>query len=222
MSADVPLVRFVGKLTFLDRTPAELRKEADDFCHEKIDPHLARIQPGLLSCFGDDFGRSDDITVIWPMQIGKSLTRRTPFIVELRNCPFEQQRQILFYIVDRLPRFFGGAMDARGNGQYLAEVAAQRYGASVEQTMLSLEWYRDNMPRYKAAFEDGLIELPKEPDILADHRIIRMEKGVASILDRRTQGDDGRQRHGDSAGTPVKPITRRQLPACHHLAAPRR
>ena len=63
--------------------------------------------------------------------------RRTPFVVELRNIPFRQQEQILFYIADRLPRFLGGAMDARGNGQYLAETARQRYGARIAQVMLS-------------------------------------------------------------------------------------
>ena len=58
-------------------------------------------------------------------------------------------------------RFVAGAMDARGNGQYLAETAMQRYGARIRQVMLWVEWYRDNMPRYKAAFEDGMIELPR-------------------------------------------------------------
>ena len=32
---------------------------------------------------------------------------------------------------------------------------AQRYGARIAQVMLSVEWYREQMPRFKAAFEDG-------------------------------------------------------------------
>ena len=64
------------------------------------------------------------------LQMRNNLLRHTPFIVELRNIPFRQQEQILFYIADRLPRFVGGAMDARGNGQYLAESAMQRYGSA--------------------------------------------------------------------------------------------
>jgi phage FluMu gp28-like protein len=152
-----------------------------------------------MSCFGEDFGRSGDLTVIWPLQIGQGLIRRTPFLIELRNIPFKQQEEVLFAMTDKLPRFIGGAMDARGNGQYLAERAAQRYGARIEQVMLSTEWYRDNMPRYKAAFEDGTIELPKDSDVLADHRMLRMEKGIAKIPERRMKGEDGRQRHGDSA-----------------------
>ena len=133
------------------------------------------------------------------MQLASGLVRRTPFIAELHNVPFRLQAQILFHIVDRLPRFIGGAMDARGNGQYLAEEAALRYGTRIEQVMLSEQWYRDNMPRYKAAFEDGVIELPKDAEILADHRMLRMERGVARIPERRNPGEGGRQRHGDSA-----------------------
>lgn len=102
-----------------------------------------------------------------------------------------------FYIAGRLPRFVAGAMDARGNGQYLAEQAQIRYGQRIEQVMLSVEWYRDNMPRYKAAFEDSTIEIPKDADILADHRAFVMDKGVARIPDRRERGETG-MRHGDA------------------------
>ena len=119
-------------------------------------------------------------------------------MVELRNIPFRNQEQVLFYIVDNLPRFTTGAMDARGNGQYLAETASQRYGSRVVQVMLSEAWYRENMPRYKAAFEDGTIEIPKDADVLGDHRAIVLEQGVAKIGERRS-GSDGKGRHGDSA-----------------------
>jgi phage FluMu gp28-like protein len=54
------------------------------------------------------------------------------------------------------------------------------------------------MPRYKAAFEDGTIEIPKDADVLADHRAIVLEQGVAKISERRA-GSDGKGRHGDSA-----------------------
>ena len=153
---------------------------AREWCERNLEPALAALD-NLMSCFGEDFGRNGDLTVIWPLQIEPDLMRRTPFVVELRNMPFRQQEQVLFYIVDRLPRFIGGAMDARGNGQYLAETARQRYGARIEQVMLSAQWYRENMPRYKAAFEDGTIELPRDADILADHRAIVIEHGVAHI-----------------------------------------
>src|SRR5260370_36455541 len=64
--------------------------------------------------------------------------------------------------------------------------------------MLSEAWDRENMPRYKAAFEDGTIEIPKDADVLADHRAIVLEQGVAKSSERRA-GSDGKGRHGDSA-----------------------
>jgi phage FluMu gp28-like protein len=129
-----------------------------DFCEERIAPQLARLERTAMSYVGEDFGRSGDLTVIWPLQMKGNTMRRTPFVIELRNIPFRQQEQVLFYVADRLPRFIAGAMDARGNGQYLAETAMQRYGTRIRQVMLSTEWYRENMARYKAAFEDGMIE----------------------------------------------------------------
>ncbi len=56
---------------------------------------LDGLKPDLMSAFGEDFGRSGDVAVIWPLQLGQGLMRRTPFVVELRNVPFKQQEQIL-------------------------------------------------------------------------------------------------------------------------------
>ena len=111
---------------------------------------------------------------------------------------------MLFYIADRIPRFTTGAMDARGNGQYLAETAAQRYGGRIVQVMLPESWYRENMPQYKAAFEDGPIEIPKDADVLVDHRAFVLEQGVAKISERRSgsrrQRTAWRLRDGGGAG----------------------
>jgi len=51
------------------------------------------------------------------------------------------------HLLDNLPGFAGGAFDAQDNGQYLAEVAMQRYVADrIHQVMLSESWYREHMP----------------------------------------------------------------------------
>jgi phage FluMu gp28-like protein len=198
MKAGIPILRWEMPAEFSGRPEADRYAETQAWCEDNIAPALIALDPARASFFGEDFGRSGDLTVIWPLQIDKDLTRRTPFVVELRNIPFRNQEQVLFYIIDRLPRFTTGAMDARGNGQYLAETAGHRYGARIAQVMLSEAWYRENMPRYKAAFEDGTIEIPKDADVLSDHRAIVLENGVAKISDRRT-GIDGKGRHGDSA-----------------------
>jgi phage FluMu gp28-like protein len=198
MQAGIPILRWEPPADFASRPEEVRRSEGQAWCEDNLAPVLDALDANLATCFGEDFGRSGDLTVIWPFQIAPDLTRRTPFIVELRNVPFRSQEQVLFYIVDRMPRFFAGAMDARGNGQFLAETAAQKYGARIAQVMLSEAWYRENMPRYKAAFEDGTIEIPRDADILQDHRAIVMEHGVARVSERHT-GADGKRRHGDSA-----------------------
>jgi phage FluMu gp28-like protein len=199
MEAEVPVIRWEMPAEFSERSEDVRRAETAAFLEDRLEPVLAALDPTLATCFGEDFGRLGDLTVIWPLQIGRDLKRRTPFVVELRNIPFRQQEQILFYIADRLPRFLGGAMDARGNGQYLAETARQRYGARIAQVMLSTEWYREQMPRFKAAFEDGTIAIPRDADILLDHRAIVVERGIAQVGDRRMRGSDDKSRHGDSA-----------------------
>jgi phage FluMu gp28-like protein len=199
MREGVPVLRWSAADEFASRSEEIRRSETAAWCEDRLAPALEALDSSLATCFGEDFGRSGDLTVIWVMQIARNLTRRTAIVVELRNLPFRQQEQVLFYLADRLPRFIAGAMDARGNGQYLAETAAQRYGARIAQVMLSPEWYRENMPRYKAAFEDGAIELPRDADILADHRAIVLDDGIAKVGDSRFRGSDGMPRHGDSA-----------------------
>ncbi|HLI78345.1 MAG TPA: hypothetical protein VKV03_00095 [Candidatus Binataceae bacterium] len=199
MEAGVPVIRWEMPAEFAERSEEIRRAETAAFLEDHLAPVLAGLDPALATCFGEDFGRLGDLTVIWPMQIMRDLHRRTPFVVELRNIPFRQQEQILFYIADRLPRLIAGAMDARGNGQYLAETARQRYGSRIAQVMLSTEWYREQMPRFKAAFEDGTIAIPRDADILLDHRALVVERGIAQVGDRRMRGSDHKSRHGDSA-----------------------
>lgn len=95
----------------------------------------------------------------------------------------------------------GGAFDARGNGQFLAEVAMQRYGVSrIQQVMLSEGWYREHMPPVKAALEDGTLDdLPRDADTLADLRAVQVVRGVPRVPDTRSTGDDKGKRHGDAA-----------------------
>lgn len=200
MKAEIPVIRKAFEELFVHQPAIVREAEVEAWCEDYLKPLLDKLDPKRAHYFGEDFGRSGDLTCIWPGAETQALSIRMPFALELRNCPFEQQRQILFYIVDRLPNFRHGCLDARGNGQFLAEVAMQKYGEyRITQVMLSTEWYRDNMPRYKAAYEDKTIEIPRDADILEDHRMVKMDKGVAKIPEERTTGADKGKRHGDSA-----------------------
>ena len=124
----------------------------------------------------------------------------TPFTVELRDVPFTAQEQILKYIGTRLPRFMACAIDAGGNGAFLAERARQIFGAGrVDEVKLSTEWYREHMPKLRSGFNDGTVELPKHSDYLDDFRALKMERGVAKVPEKRSTGADNKKRHGDAA-----------------------
>ncbi|MDN8053827.1 putative phage portal protein [Burkholderia aenigmatica] len=201
MSADTPVLRWECKAGF-ELLPDHIRAaECRDWLEAHLAPLLAALPAEAISFNGEDFGRSGDLTVHVPLIQTQNLVRRVPFLVELRNVPFRQQEQIAFYLMDRLPRFTGGAFDARGNGQFLAEVAMQRYGASrIQQVMLSEGWYREHMPPVKAALEDGNLDgLPRDGDVLADLRAVQVIKGVPRIPETRTTGEDKGKRHGDAA-----------------------
>lgn len=166
---------------------------------QTVAPVLAALPAGRSHFMGGDFGRSGDLSVFWPLTEQQDLTLATPFVVELRNCPHRTQQQILFYIIDSLPRFSGLALDARGNGSALAEFARQHYGPEqVEEVMISETWYRETMPKLKARIEDRTLTLPKSADILSDLRSLRVVKGVARIPDARGKDSTGK-RHGDAA-----------------------
>lgn len=196
--SDGAVLRFEGSSEF-NAWPEHLR-EADikDWCDSHLLPQLQKLNPQLPHCIGEDFGRVSDLTVFAPMCVEQNLDRRVPFLVELRNVPFRQQEQVFNYLADRLPRLIGGALDARGNGQYMAEQAGYRYGAErMQAIMLSQSFYLENMPKFKAAFEDSTISIPKDADVLADLRALQVIKGIPKLPDAKTGSK--KDRHGDAA-----------------------
>lgn len=195
----IPVIRYKQTDEFAQYPAHERERIITDWCAATLKPHLDVMDPALKSYIGGDFARSGDLTVKMPLQIDQLLVRRPPFLLELRNMPFTSQRQILWYILDRLPRFTAGAFDARGNGQQIAEETMQRYGSGrIFQVMSSPSWYLDALPKYKRALEDGDMILPKDNEVLDDHRVAVVRAGVPEIPAKRTNASDGGKRHGDA------------------------
>lgn len=166
---------------------------------EQFEPLLSGLPKDRAHFCGVDFGRSGDLSVFWIATEEKDLRLVPPFVLELRNCPHRTQQQILFAMLDALPRFSGVSLDARGNGSALAEAARQQYGPGrVREVMISEGWYRETMPLLKAGIEDKTLILPKDAGILSDFRSLRVVKGVARVPEQRTKDKTG-GRHGDSA-----------------------
>lgn len=210
---EAPVVRLELPDAFAAQPEHIRRAEVQDWLDTQVAPLVEALDPEARHHFGQDFARSGDLSCLWPLAVTRTMARRTPFTVEMRNVPFEQQRQVLFYVVDRLPRFAGGCMDAGGNGAYLAEVAWQRYGeALISQVKFTTDWYREHMPPLKAAFEDRTFSLPKDRDTIDDFRSVRLVGGVPRVPDQRRSDGKGKKRHGDAAIAGALAYTASRLP----------
>nr|WP_230472725.1 terminase family protein [Gibbsiella quercinecans] len=195
---DGPVLRFTGTAAFNELREGQRALDMQEWLETTVLPVLNQL-PNKRHALGEDFARSGHLTVFAPITINDDTTRTVPFLVELANCPYKQQEQALYFICDRLPRRDGIKLDGRGNGNYLAEQAAERYGDEVEVVMPSVAHYRENMPRFKAAFEDDELVVPKHEDVVNDLGQIVVLRGVPGIDDRENTGSDGHKRHGDSA-----------------------
>ena len=176
------------------------QREIADWCRMHLRPLLDRLDPKRRHDFGHDFARSGDASDLIIQELGQDLVRRWRLVVEMRNVPFEAQRDILFYACDAMPRMGHGALDATGNGAYLAEVAAQRYGDRISEIKLSQQWYRENGTPYVEAFGERSLRIAADEDVVRDHQALAYDGGVVKVPDdMRYKGSDGLDRHGDTA-----------------------
>lgn len=203
MSPDTPIVRKQWGAEF-SLTPEPVRRlEVQEWCEAHLRPVLSALDSNHWHAVGEDFGRVSDLTSMIVGEEGRDLVTRVKLVVELSNCPFKQQEQILFYIIDSLRRFRGAALDATGNGAALAEAAADQYGSSrISQVKLNDSFYLEHFPRFKGAVEDGTFtDLPRDKEIRDDLRAVRTVHGIPKLPRAKTQRGDGEKltRHGDSA-----------------------
>ncbi len=193
---EAPIVRFHGTKEFNAWPEPARAAEMADWLDAELGPLLRKLDPARRHVIGGDFARSGDMSSYAPLEIGETLRRSSPFLLEMRNTPHQQQVQAVKYVCDRLPKFGGGAFDARGNGSYLAEAMVDEYGSMVEPVMSTEAWYREHMPPFKAAFEDDRIAVPRHEDVLDDLRAFRLVRGVPRLPEGKT--DKKGERHGDS------------------------
>ena len=68
MTAAAPVVRWEMPDGFAGYPERQRMLAANDFCEERIAPLIAGLNANAVSVFGEDFGRSGDLSVIWPLQ----------------------------------------------------------------------------------------------------------------------------------------------------------
>ena len=190
---DKPVFRFAAPDSFTFEKADKREKEMHKWFKE--------VKPTLLStdlpvCAGEDFARSGDITVLHFDAELPDGTTDTLCEIELRNVPFEQQKQFIQLCFDTLENFDGAAFDSRGNGQMIAEWATQEYPGCIFPVMITRKWYAENFPSLKAAFEDNKTNIPDDSFIKDDYRVVGLVQGVPLITDRTGNGRN--RRHGDS------------------------
>lgn len=196
-----PVLRLTVPASFELLPKVERESYVAAWLEQTVQPELKKLDKGLRHYVGQDFALTGDVSAITPICIERTLRRRVPFVIEMRGVPHEQQKQVLFFVIDALPRFSGGKLDGNGNGSYLAQVTLQKYGASrIEKVMPSQTWYLENMPLVKVAFEDRMISIPIHADLVDDLRQIVLKRGIPMVpRDAHTKGSDGLPRHGDFA-----------------------
>lgn len=142
MVRGIPILTFEAPEDFLSSAAWLRESEINAWCEAHLKPLLNALNPRSRYSFGEDFARRGDLTCFTLLEITEDLQKREAFRVELRNMPYEQQKQIMLYILERVTRLIGAAFDATGNGGYLAEAALERFGPElVDSVMLSAKWY---------------------------------------------------------------------------------
>lgn len=201
-SADYQVARLSVEDGF-ERKPREWRETyIRDWCEDVLRPIVAKFDPNRRSFWGQDFARSSDLSTIAAGQLDPLSVLHNRLGIEMRNVPFREQKQILDWLCRNLPMWSNGKMDARGNGQQLAEEMQEDWGVDrIEAVMATQALYLARMPRMKARFDDGTILVPRHEGVIDDLRMIKLVKGIPQIVDRVSDKEDGAKgkRHGDYA-----------------------
>lgn len=186
---------------FVDWPEADRIAEMARFLAAEVDPMLDALPKRFPHALGEDFAMRHDRSAIAIGYTDQLLARHVPLIVELHRCPYAQQKQALYHIARRLPRFQGGILDANGSGMALAQEARQEFGAGrIVELIATDSWYRENTVPFVRAFEERTIYLPADIDVRDDLMQFRTINGVSKIpREVRTVGTDDGQRHADSA-----------------------
>lgn len=202
---DAPVVRLDLDDDFTMRPEVERKQWFDDWIAENVAPLMLLFEREGPTFYGQDFGRTSDLSVIAPSQLTQRLRLVVPWLIEMRNVPYDQQKQLLEWVVSRLPNFTAGKVDGTGNGSALGEFAVQRFGATrFESVKMSEAWYATNFPPMKASFEDDRMVIPRDLDVLQDLAAIRVIDGVPKLPKSKTStkasaGGKRVSRHGDAA-----------------------
>jgi len=197
-ASKLPIVRLDCKDDFMWESPQKRKAFVDEWFNAEVKPILQQITgPCYL---GQDFARTGNLSVIW---IGEEKSKQelvSRLIIELNNVPYDQQWQIL-WLISRNCKLGNVAIDSRGNGQALAEAAAQRLYCGAEMVMITRAWYAGIFQRLKNRLEGRDFVVPDDQYILSDFGIVILKNGQPVVPNEERVDRNGvkAKRHGDGA-----------------------
>ena len=195
----VPVIRWSKPAEWVT-CPTRIQ-EAKQWIIDVLKPVIDNMT-GHRTAYGQDFGRHNDLSVIWLMQEREPNRWTQAFAIELRQIPFDVQALIRDYLLENVPLLHHAAFDAGGNGASHAEGALQNDKLNAYQVScikISATFYSDYFPRYRQVYEDRSFLVGKSEDVIADHRNVILVNGRPTMSDKRIKGSDSEFRHGDSA-----------------------
>lgn len=198
---DIAIRRLDCSDNFFNKAESVKNREIENFFKQEVKPVLL-CHEGLIF-FGNDFGRSGDLTTYWINEEIEKTSLATRMIIEMRNVPFEQQQlfnDLLTDFLEESKRLGGGALDSRGNGQQIAEHAVLRHPGAIVAVMETTSWYGKYGSELHALMESGDFTVPDDDIIKADFGVVVLKNGFPTIPQVRTSDRDNKSfRHGDGA-----------------------
>ena len=211
-----PVLRFQPPSTkseepFSTWKPARRKAYAREWIDTNLTPLLEKLDKTRPHSMGADFGHTGDITSISPIVTLYTRAKSVPFMVEMRNTPYDVQFQIFCALIDGLPRRGRMAIDAGGIGRQIGEQLWQKYGDVVVRMQVADGkardpdkrppahlYYSEMFPPVKAGFGSAELTIPRDDYVMDDLMGIRNKGGRPTVPAKRTKDRQG-QRHYDSA-----------------------
>jgi len=172
---------------FLLLNEQERSRITDEWIAEKLHPLFAGLGAGRY-VYGMDFGRRRDMGAIAILEENGDGTRTFRAIVELYNCPYEVQKSVLTAIAIAL-KVDGGAHDAAGNGEYLAEEMGSKFGGIIP-VKATAAWYGVAFSKFRAELQNDRMTLVDDPDLVDDLKRVQLIDGIPRIPNARVRAAD--------------------------------
>lgn len=191
---NIKVFRFYEKDDFLFKSEIERNRKVFEWFNE-VKSIFSNINNEVV--LGEDFGRSGDLTVLWFDEVIRDNNVKTLCVIELKNMPFMNQESFIkMCLLELGNKFLGGAFDARGNGQMIAENLSIDYQGTILNVMITRKWYAENFPRLKSLIEEATADIPADDLIFTDFLTAEMFQGIPLVRERTGRGIS--QRHADS------------------------